>query len=44
MKNRLIIVFLFLGSVLYAQDFNEKLVIPLSDPNSPGKLEVGLVR
>lgn len=27
-----------------AQDFNEKLVVPLSKPGSPGKLEVGQVR
>lgn len=29
---------------VWAQEFNERIAIPLSSPNSKGKLEVGLVR
>lgn len=39
-----IIAFLFSVSMLYAQEFNERIAIPLSNPGDRGKLEVGLVR
>ncbi|MEO1255625.1 MAG: hypothetical protein AAFY41_12210 [Bacteroidota bacterium] len=32
------------ATVAWAQDFNEKIAIPLSSPETKGKLEVGLVR
>lgn len=44
MKKLLIIVFLVASASVWAQDFNERLVIPLSSPGSKGKLEVGMVR
>ncbi len=44
MKKILIISFLVAAVSTWAQDFNEKIVIPLSSPGSKGKLEVGLVR
>ncbi len=44
MRHIFIIVFLATTTVLLGQDFNEKLVVPLSKPGSPGKLEVGQVR
>ncbi|MEQ9402443.1 MAG: DUF4097 family beta strand repeat-containing protein [Cyclobacteriaceae bacterium] len=44
MKNILAIVLLVFSAGIYGQDFNEKLVIPLSSPGSAGKLEVGLIR
>jgi DUF4097 and DUF4098 domain-containing protein YvlB len=44
MKNIVSIIFLVSTAMVYGQDFNEKLVIPLTDPGSQGKLEVGLVR
>lgn len=44
MKNILIILFLAASTWVGAQDFNEKLVVPLSKPGSQGKLDVGQVR
>ena len=44
MKKLLIILFLVASASVWAQDFNERLAIPLSSPNAKGKLEVGLVR
>lgn len=44
MKKLIIILFVMVYSSSLAQDFNEKLAIPLSSPNAKGKLEVGLVR
>ncbi|MEO9869769.1 DUF4097 family beta strand repeat-containing protein [Ekhidna sp.] len=44
MKNIVTILFLAATASAWAQDFNEKIAIPLSSPNSKGKLEVGLVR
>lgn len=44
MKNLISISFLIFTLQGMAQDFNETLVVPLSNPNAPGKLEIGLVR
>ena len=44
MKNIIAIAFLICSTVAWSQDFNEKLVVPLSKPGLPGKLEVGQVR
>ncbi|MEP1094909.1 MAG: DUF4097 family beta strand repeat-containing protein [Cyclobacteriaceae bacterium] len=44
MKNIITIAFLICSIAVWGQDFNEKLVVPLSNPGSPGKLEVGQVR
>ena len=44
MKNILIILSLVATGWVGAQDFQEKLVIPLSSPDSQGKLEVSQVR
>lgn len=44
MKNILIILTLFITSTAWSQDFNEKLVVPLSSPDSRGKLEINQVR
>lgn len=44
MKKLLIIVFLVASASVWAQDFNERIAIPLSSPGSKGKLEVGLIR
>ena len=44
MKHIVIILFLLSTAVVWGQDFNEKLVIPLSKPGSQGKLEIGLIR
>ena len=44
MKNLIIILFLVASASVWAQDFNERLAIPLSSPGNKGKLEVGLVR
>ncbi len=44
MKSILSIVLVGIATWGYAQGFNEKLVIPLSEPGEQGKLEVGQVR
>lgn len=44
MKKLIIILLLVASASVWAQDFNERLAIPLSSPNAKGKLEVGLVR
>jgi len=44
MKNIITITFLICSTTVWGQDFNEKLVVPLSKPGSPGKLEVGQIR
>ncbi len=44
MKKLLIISLLAASVSALAQEFNEKIVIPLSSPGSKGKLEVGLIR
>ncbi len=44
MKHILIITLLATSTILLGQDFNEKLVVPLSQPGSSGVLEVGQVR
>ncbi|MEP0985758.1 DUF4097 family beta strand repeat-containing protein [Ekhidna sp.] len=44
MKKLLIILFLVASASVWAQDFNERIAIPLSSPGNKGKLEVGLVR
>lgn len=44
MKNILSAFILLVSGMAWAQDFNEKLVVPLSSPGSRGKLEVGQVR
>ncbi len=44
MKHILIIALLTTTTLVLGQDFNEKLVVPLSEPGSPGVLEVGQVR
>ena len=44
MKKTLIISLLVASASVCAQEFNEKIVIPLSSPGSKGKLEVGLIR
>ena len=44
MKKLIIILFLVASASVWAQDFNERIAIPLSSPNTKGKLEVGLVR
>ncbi|KAJ1442307.1 hypothetical protein B484DRAFT_426868 [Ochromonadaceae sp. CCMP2298] len=37
-------IVLLTSSTAWSQDFNEKLVVPLSNPDARGKLEVGQVR
>ncbi|WP_436514561.1 DUF4097 family beta strand repeat-containing protein [Ekhidna sp. To15] len=44
MKNLLIIAFLIASGSIWAQEFNEKIAVPLSSPDKRGKLEVGQVR
>jgi len=44
MKKLLIISFLLVSVSTWAQDFNERIAIPLSSPGDNGKLDVGLVR
>ncbi len=44
MRHILIIALLTTSTVLLGQDFNEKLVVPLSDPGSTGILQVSQVR
>ncbi|WP_424962558.1 DUF4097 family beta strand repeat-containing protein [Ekhidna sp.] len=44
MKNLVLIIFLAASTSIWAQDFNERLAIPLSSPDKKGKLEVSLVR
>lgn len=43
LKYILLMVTLFAGLHLNAQDYEEKLVVPLSKPGSKGSLEVGLI-
>lgn len=44
MKNTAIVITLLFSAAVWGQDFNEKLVVPLSDPSSQGRLDVGLIR
>ena len=44
MKKLTTLFFLIATTMSWAQDFNERITIPLSKPGQPGKLEVGLVR
>lgn len=44
MKNKLTILLLLTTILVGAQDFNERIAIPLSKPGERGKLDVGLVR
>lgn len=44
MKKLVIIVFLVASGSVWAQEFNEKIAVPLSSPDKRGKLEVGQVR
>lgn len=44
MKNLLTILCFVASASVWAQDFNERIAIPLSSPGNKGKLEVGLVR
>lgn len=44
MKNIITVFILLASTVVWSQDFNEKLVVPLSNPDTRGKLEVGQVR
>ena len=44
MKNKIAILFLLTSYIVGAQEFNERIAIPLSKPGERGKLEVGLVR
>lgn len=44
MKSIIAVFVLLISSAAWAQDFNEKLVVPLSSPDARGKLDVGQVR
>lgn len=44
MKKLLTIIFLLSATLVWSQDFNEQITVPLSNPGQKGKLEVGLVR
>lgn len=44
MKSIIAVFTLLISTTAWTQDFNEKLVVPLSNPDSRGKLEVGQVR
>lgn len=44
MKNIAIALSLILSTSAWGQSFKEKLVVPLSNPGSQGKLEVGIIR
>jgi hypothetical protein len=44
MKYIITVLTLLISSIAWSQDFNEKLVVPLSSPDARGKLEVGQVR